>query len=294
MNISPESFASLITKALSEDIGAGDLTSQATISESHHSGGWMIAKDCGVISGLQVAGAVFERVDAEIVFSPAVADGDSRQPGERIARVKGPTRSILTAERTALNFLQHLSGIATSTARFVDRVRPRDVRILDTRKTIPGLRLLEKAAVIDGGGVNHRMGLFDAVMIKDNHLDAAGGIDRLFAGFAKSFPQGLAVPVIVEVRNLVELRSALPHPIDRVLLDNFTPALVAEAVEIVAVTDSPSGKRLEIEISGGITLDTIADYALPGVDYISVGSLTHSAPALDISLTLNSGDDVDG
>jgi len=284
MEISDAVLPALIRQALQEDIGSGDITSAATIDAGHTSSGWMVAKQAGILSGMPVAKAVFKRVDPEIEMEVAFTDGCQLQPGDRICKISGPTSSILTAERVALNFLQHLSGIASRTALFVDAVAGSGVQILDTRKTTPGLRRLEKAAVVDGGGVNHRMGLYDAAMIKDNHVDAAGSIEAVFERIGSKFPDGIGLPVIVEVRNLEEINSALQQPVNRILLDNFTPQRVQEAIE--AVRSAESELLIEIEVSGGITLETVASYALPGVDYISVGSLTHSAPALDISLGL--------
>lgn len=296
-------LTALVRRALEEDIGAGDLTSSAVIPAGCRARGLIQAKRAGVVSGLQVAGAVFLELDPELRFTALVSDGDavgpgaaapgkatgpdSLSPGNVVATVTGRARSILTAERVALNFLQHLSGIATQTARFVDRVRGTGVRILDTRKTIPGMRLLEKRAVRDGGGVNHRLGLFDAVMIKDNHISAAGGIVPALKALAARPP---GVPVIVEVGDLEEVRIAAAGCVDRLLLDNFTPEEVSRAVEIAGQAEREGGRRLEIEISGGITLERVADYAVAGVDFISVGSLTHSAHALDFALDLERED----
>jgi nicotinate-nucleotide pyrophosphorylase (carboxylating) len=286
MIIPVETVNPLLKRALAEDIGTGDLTTQATVDPEHRSSGGLRAKESGVVSGLCIAQAVFEEIDPETTFTAMVNDGDVVASGKLIGQVRGRTHSLLTAERTALNFLQHFSGIATRTARFVALASPRGVKILDTRKTTPGLRKLEKAAVVDGGGVNHRIGLYDAVLIKDNHLDAAGGIEAVFTCFAEIYPLGLNVPVIVEVRDLDELKMALTFPIDRVLLDNFTPELVTRAIAIVKEANLDLARQIAIEVSGGITLETVVAYAQRGVDYISVGSLTHSAPALDISLTL--------
>ncbi len=285
MGISDAGLPTLIRQALQEDIGTGDVTSDATIESNHQSSGWMIAKQNGVLSGLIVAEAVFKKVDPLIEMQVAFTDRSLLQIGDKICRVSGSTKSILSGERVALNFLQHLSGIATRTAQFVEKVSGTGVQILDTRKTTPCMRRLEKTAVVDGGGVNHRLGLYDAVMIKDNHIDAAGGIEAAIACLKRKFPRGMDLPVIVEVRNLEELNEALLHKPDRVLLDNFTPARVEEAVKVICLAETP----IEIEVSGGITLETVASFALPGVNSISVGSLTHSAPALDISLNLDSG-----
>ncbi len=279
-----ESVLPLIARALEEDVGPGDLTSQAVIAPARVGRGRLRAKESGVLSGLRVVSAVFAAVDAGVAWEAHVSDGDLLRSGTEIATVKGRLASILTAERVALNFLQHLSGIASHTRRYVERLQGSRTRLLDTRKTVPGLRLLEKAAVRDGGGTNHRMGLYDAMMIKDNHIDAAGGIAAALDAVAVSRP---TVPVIVEVRSLEELALAARDPVSRVLLDNFTPEEVARAVEQLARRPL-ADRRIEVEVSGGITLGTIASFALPGVDWISVGDLTHSAPALDISLDIES------
>ena len=285
MGILDAGLPTLIRQALQEDVGTGDVTSDATIESSHQSSGWMIAKQDGVLSGLTVAEAVFKKVDPRIEMQVAFTDRSLLQTGDKICRISGPTKSILSGERVALNFLQHLSGIATRTAQFVEKVSNTDVQILDTRKTTPCMRRLEKTAVVDGGGVNHRLGLYDAVMIKDNHVDAAGGIKAAISCLKRKFPHGMDMPVIVEVRNLEELKEALIHEPDRVLLDNFTSPRVKEAVKVVHQAEIK--KTVEIEVSGGITLETVASFALPGVNYISVGSLTHSAPAFDISLNFD-------
>ena len=267
----------LIEQALREDVGPGDVTTQAIIPPDVRGKGAILVKAHGVICGLQVAAEVFRAVDGRVSFRPRVREGEPVQPGDVVAEVEGPLRGILTAERTALNFLARLSGIATLTARFVDAVAPYRAVILDTRKTTPGWRVLEKYAVRCGGGRNHRMGLYDMVLIKDNHIAACGSISEAVRRVRAA---GVGVPVEVEVKDLDELREALKLGVDRILLDNFSVEDIAEAVKIAE-------GRVPLEASGGVTLDNVAAIAATGVDYISVGALTHSAPALDLSLELS-------
>jgi nicotinate-nucleotide pyrophosphorylase (carboxylating) len=266
----------LIDTALSEDIGEGDLTTRAVVPEGAQAKARISQKAPGVIAGLRTAQAVFERVDPEVVFVMHCPEGKWREAGA-VAEISGAAASILTAERVALNFLGHLSGIATLTARYVRAVEGTGARILDTRKTTPGLRELEKDAVRRGGGVNHRTGLSDGILVKENHSMLAGGVGaaaRLAVGAA---PDGVLVEV--ECATLDELREALDAGVSRILLDNMSAAELREAVEL-------AGERAELEASGGITLDNVREVAETGVDYISVGALTHSAPALDVSLLL--------
>jgi nicotinate-nucleotide pyrophosphorylase (carboxylating) len=268
----------LIDLALREDIGGGDITSLATVPADVQAQGTLLAKAPGVISGLEVAGEVFQRVDPAMTFTPLVQDGQQVAAMTPIATVAGPARSLLAGERVALNLLQRLSGVATVTARYVDAVRGTRARIVDTRKTTPGLRALEKAAVRHGGGHNHRFGLTDGVLIKDNHLAAVGGPRRVARaiGLAReAAPHTLRVEV--EVTTLQELAEALEAGADIVLLDNMDTETMREAVAMT------NGRAL-LEASGGVTLNTVASIAATGVDLISVGALTHSAPALDISL----------
>jgi nicotinate-nucleotide pyrophosphorylase (carboxylating) len=278
-----EELAALVRCALAEDVGAGDLTAQAIVTPEARARGRIRAKQAGVVSGLRPAREVFRQIDPALEFDARLDDGDAVSPGALLAVVRGAAQSILSAERTALNFLQHLSGIATLTARFVEQVAGSGVRILDTRKTTPGLRLLEKQAVRHGGAANHRLGLYDAVMIKDNHIAAAGGMEAALAGLNKL---GCVVPVVVEVRNLDQLRAAAASGANQLLLDNFTPDEVGAAVDVVRKVRQAGEREIAIEVSGGITLANVASYAQPGVDYISVGGLTNSAPALDIALDL--------
>ncbi len=268
----------MIDLALGEDLGTGDITSVTTVPIGSTAQGTMIAKAAGVISGLVVAGAVFARVDPAIRWRPLVVDGAHVAEGDVIAEVSGPARSVLGGERVALNLLQRLSGVATLTARYVAAVAGTSARIVDTRKTTPGLRALEKAAIRHGGGANHRFNLTDGVLIKDNHLAAIGGPDRISLAVAAAragAPHTLKIEI--EVTTLAELEQALDAGADIVMLDNMDLATMRQAVAMTA-------GRANLEASGGVTLDTVRAVAETGVDLISVGALTHSAPALDISL----------
>jgi nicotinate-nucleotide pyrophosphorylase (carboxylating) len=267
----------IIRRALEEDLGEGDITSESTIPPQQVLTGTFIAKAPGIIAGLAVASETFKMLDKKIIFSQKISDGGAVLKGQIIAKVRGKGRALLGAERTALNFLQRMSGIATLTRSFVDAVRGTNAVILDTRKTAPGLRLLDKQAVVLGGGVNHRFGLFDMVLIKDNHIAAAGGITqavtKVWAADKKDRP------LEVEVKNLDELREALLLKPDRILLDNMDTQTMRKAVAIT------SG-RASLEASGNITLRNAAAAARTGVDMISIGALTHSVSALDISFLL--------
>jgi nicotinate-nucleotide pyrophosphorylase (carboxylating) len=265
----------LIDRSLAEDIGDGDLTTQAVVPEGASARATIAQKEPGVVAGLTVTRAVFERVDAGLVFISHCPTGKWREAG-RIAEVTGAAASILAAERVALNFLGRLSGVATLTARYVQAVEGTGARILDTRKTTPGLRELEKEAVRAGGGVSHRSGLYDAILVKENHAVLAGGVGNA----ARLALAANAPSVEVECRTLHEVEEALDIGVERILLDNMPLEELRAAVEAV------SG-RAELEASGGITLDSVRAVAETGVDYISVGALTHSAPALDVSLLLD-------
>ena len=268
----------LIDRALVEDRGAGDWTSRWIIPARTSVRAEIIAKQPGVLAGTTPALAVFLRLDPRVETDLARNDGDALEAGTLVCALRGPGRAVLTGERVALNFLQHLSGIATLTRRFVDAVAGTGTRILDTRKTTPGWRSLEKAAVRAGGGENHRAGLYDAVLIKENHIIIAGGITQAATRVHEANARGLAV--IIEVRTLGELDEALSAGVDRVLLDNMELDDIREAVR-----RTRRHKRAPaIEASGNMTLDRVRDVAEAGVDYISVGALTHSAPALDLSL----------
>lgn len=266
----------LIELALAEDVGSGDVTTEATIPEGEVGEAVILAKAYGVLAGLPVAAEAFRRVDGRIACEELARDGEPVAPGDVVAHIAGPLRGILTAERVALNFLARLSGIATLTARYVDAVAPYRAVILDTRKTTPGWRRLEKYAVRYGGGRNHRMGLYDMVLIKDNHITASGSLAE---AVRRVRAVGVKVPIEVEVKNLDELAEALSLGVDRILLDNMAPPTIREAVRL-------AGGKVPLEASGGVSLDSVAEIAACGVDFISIGAITHSAPALDLSLEL--------
>ena len=266
-----------IQMAIEEDVGNGDVTSNATLPPDLIYNGRCLAKADGVIAGLEVMGLVFEQVDPTIQFNPLVEEGQKVEKGTIVAMVSGSARSLLTAERTALNFLQRMSGIATLTRQFVDAVAGTKAIILDTRKTVPGLRGVDKWAVRLGGGQNHRYGLYDMVLIKDNHILAAGSITHAVARVRANNPHQL--PIEVEVKNFAELDEALALNVDRIMLDNMSLDEMKRAVERV-------NGRCPLEASGNVTLQTVSAIAQTGVDYISSGALTHSVTAMDISLDL--------
>jgi nicotinate-nucleotide pyrophosphorylase (carboxylating) len=269
-------IARAVEQALAEDLGTrGDITTDATVPATAVATATFGARRGGVISGLAVAEAAFSALDPGVTFEARSRDGDRVEPGAVVARVEGPARALLTGERVALNFLCHMSGIATLTRRYVDAVAGTRARIADTRKTTPGLRAFEKYAVRCGGGHSHRSGLYDAILIKDNHIVAAGGVERAIA--AARAHAGHMVKIEVEVDDLDTLALALKHAIDAVLLDNMESAILRQAVAMV------SGRALT-EASGGVSLETVRAIAETGVDLISVGALTHSAPILDLGL----------
>jgi nicotinate-nucleotide pyrophosphorylase (carboxylating) len=269
----------LVARALAEDLGAGDVTAEAVVPEDAIGRATITQKEPGVLFGLDVAAEVFRQAGAGELEAVA-GEGEWRdEVPAGVARAQGPARALLAAERTALNLLCHLSGVATLTARFVGEVDGTGARILDTRKTTPGLRALEKAAVAAGGGTNHRMGLYDAVLIKENHAALAGGVGEAVRRAREATPD---LPVEVECRDLEEVRQGVEAGADRLLLDNMTPAELQEAVAAAR----GSGTGPELEASGGVKLETVAEIAASGVDFISVGALTQSAPALDLSMTL--------
>ncbi|RME85405.1 MAG: carboxylating nicotinate-nucleotide diphosphorylase [Caldilineae bacterium] len=270
----------IIRCALTEDIGSGDITTESIIPADASYRGRFIAKADGVVAGLAVASRVFRLLDERIVFHPAVADGAAVSAHTEIARISGPGRAILGGERTALNLLQRMSGIATQTRAYVQAVAGTGAVILDTRKTAPGLRRLDKMAVRLGGGSNHRFGLFDMVLIKDNHIAAVGSITEAVRRVRAC--DNLHRPIEVEVSDLEQLREALALSVDRIMLDNMSLDVMREAVRITA-------GRVPLEASGNVSLATVAAIAATGVDYISVGALTHSVTALDISLELEPG-----
>jgi nicotinate-nucleotide pyrophosphorylase (carboxylating) len=268
-----------IAIALAEDIGTGDLTSQYFVgAETRHAR--IFAKENAVTAGVETAAEVFRRVDPELKVTIVRASGTALQPGDTVLEIAGATRSILTGERVALNFLQRLSGVATLTRRYVEAVGPHRTRILDTRKTTPGLRVLEKAAVVAGGGTNHRFGLYDMVMVKDNHLAATDRLSALKEAIGRFRADHPGVRVEVEADTLEQVRGFLTlEGIDVILLDNMSCEQMAEAVKLGA-------GRVQFEASGGITLETIPAIAATGVDFISAGALTHSARSIDFSLEL--------
>lgn len=268
-------FDGVIDAALAEDIGPGDITTNATIDASMVSTADIVARKDGVVAGLPIAARVFSRISSKITFEPRVADGARVLPGSVLARISGPTRGLLTGERVALNFLGRLSGIASLTRRFVDAAGERAVRIADTRKTTPGLRALERYAVRAGGGANHRFGLFDAVLIKDNHIVAVGSVAEAIERAREAAPRGTIVEV--ECESTAQVREAVAAGADAILLDNMESGAMREAVGIAR-------GRAIIEASGNMTLERIFDVASTGVDVISIGALTHSAPAFDVAL----------
>ena len=271
------SIRKLIEQALAEDIGPGDVTSGAVIPEDSSSTAEIIAKEDLVLAGIPFAREVFRTLDPGVRFTPVAHDGSRVPFGSLIARVQGNTRVLLAGERVALNIMQHLSGIATLTARFVELLKGSRATILDTRKTLPGLRELEKYAVRMGGGRNHRFGLYDGVLIKDNHITAAGSIIKAMAAVRNKVHPLLMVEV--EVKTLDEVREALAAGASMIMLDNMPPDMMKQAVNIVA-------GRIPVEASGNVTLETVRAIADTGVDFISSGSLTHSAPAADISMKI--------
>ena len=269
----------LVRDALREDLGrAGDLTTDWTVPADQVATAELVARDPGVIAGTDLAVLAFDLLDPRLTVEVVRPDGSAVDPGDVVARVSGPARAILTAERVALNFLGHLSGVATATAEVAGAIAHTTTRVCCTRKTAPGLRAVEKHAVVAGGGVNHRFGLDDAVLIKDNHVALAGGVTAAVTRVRES--AGHLVPIEVEVDTLEQLRELLTMPVDAVLLDNMTPAQLTEAVELVA-------GRMVTEASGRLTAATAPAVAASGVDLVSVGGLTHSAPVLDIGLDLS-------
>lgn len=277
MKTKEELIDSLIDLAFAEDIGDGDHTTLSTIPADAMGRQHLLVKEEGILAGVDVARRVFERFDPSLRMTVMIGDGEHVKPGDIAFVVEGPVRSLLQTERTMLNIMQRMSGIATMTARYQERLSGLKAKVLDTRKTTPGMRILEKEGVRLGGGANHRMGLFDMILIKDNHVDFAGGIPQAVSR-AKEYlkSRGKDLKIEVEVRNTAEIDQALEAGVDRIMLDNFTPERTAEAVSRIA-------GHAEIESSGGITLDTLRSYGEAGVDFISVGALTHSVKGLDMS-----------
>jgi len=270
-------FRKIVRLALKEDIGRGDITTDAIVSDERTLG-IIFPKEDGVLCGIDLAQMVFEEIDPGVDFQKKLNDGNPLSPGITIATVIGPAAAALKGERTALNFLQHLSGIATLTRKFVNAAKGK-VKILDTRKTLPGLRILQKYAVRMGDGYNHRFGLYDMVLIKDNHIEIAGSITEAVKGVRNKRKRAF---IEVEVKTFDELKEALSLKVNRVMLDNMNINQIVQAVQIVRQSSS----KTEIEVSGGINVDNIEDYATCGVNYISAGALTHSAPAIDIVMKL--------
>lgn len=280
MKTTDELIDSLLELAFLEDVGDGDATTLSTIPSDAQGKQRLIIKEEGIIAGVEIAKKVFEKFDPSLKMTVFIQDGTHVYPGDIAFEVQGPVQSLLQTERTMLNIMQRMSGIATTTAKYQDKLKGLKTKVLDTRKTTPGLRMLEKMAVKIGGGENHRIGLFDMILIKDNHNDFAGGISNSVArakDWCKKNNKDLKIEV--EVRNLDEINEALAAGVDRIMLDNFTPEQTSEAVKYIR-SKNPS---VEIESSGGITLDTLRAYGEAGVDFISVGALTHSVKGLDMS-----------
>ena len=267
----------LLTLAFAEDVGDGDHTTLSTIPDSETGKQRLIVKEEGILAGVEIAAKVFEKFDPELKMTVFIGDGAHVKPGDVAFEVEGKVRSLLQTERIMLNIMQRMSGIATQTDRYQQRLEGLKTKVLDTRKTTPGMRMLEKEAVRIGGGCNHRIGLFDMILIKDNHVDFAGGITQAVQA-AKDYckANGKDLKIEVEVRNTAEIEEALAAGVDRIMLDNFTPERTREAVKLI-------NGRTEVESSGGITLDTLRQYGECGVDFISVGALTHSVKGLDMS-----------
>lgn len=265
----------IIEYALREDLGDGDVTTNSLATEKEDSKAVIRAKAKGVIAGLQIAKRVFQKLDPTVVCVDNINDGEDIKPGDILSEINGGTRALLSGERLALNILQRLSGIATLTSKYVKAVEGMQVKIVDTRKTAPGLRILDKYAVSAGGGFNHRFGLFDGVLIKDNHISIAGGVQEAVAVIRKKYRQKYKIEV--ETSDLEQVKEALISGADIIMLDNMSPEQMRKAVRLI-------DRNALVEASGGITLKNVRDVAETGVDFISVGALTHSAPALDIGL----------
>lgn len=281
----------LIKVALKEDIGVGDITSDALIHKNLSGKAEVVARQKGVLAGIKIAEKVFKEKAPNLSFIPFKKDGENFKPNDKIALIEGKVKSILKCERTALNFLQKLSGIATLTQSFVSKLKGKKIKILDTRKTTPGFRVLEKHAVKMGGGENHRMGLHDMILIKENHIKATGGISSAIQkakiglknkDFIKKFSKKKKIKIEVETKNLDEVKDALGFKIDMIMLDNMPIQMIKKASQIIR----SSKKNVKIEVSGNIDLKNLRDYSKLDIDYISIGALTHSAKAIDLSLNL--------
>ena len=290
-----EKIRDIVQLAIKEDIGAGDITSKIFIPDGFETEGVIIAKEAGIVAGLPVAGYVLSQIDENLIFTTNIKDGSRVKKGTIIGSVKGLTLSLLSAERLVLNFLQRLSGIATATNRFAEKIKGYRTQIMDTRKTAPGWRYLEKYAVRVGGGINHRMGLYDQILIKDNHLKAMGSekengtISRLVRKAREQIENGMLIEV--EVEDLCQIKDVVDAGVDIILFDNMEPSKIREAVDIVREIeknqDAGTGKAILTEASGNITIENVEEYADAGVDRISVGAITHSARVLDISFDIS-------
>lgn len=277
MKTKDELIDDLLNLAFAEDVGDGDHTTLSTIPADEQGKQHLIVKEEGILAGVEIARKVFEKFDPQLKMTVFIEDGSHVKPGDIAFEVEGSVRSLLQTERVMLNIMQRMSGIATQTAKYQERLNGLKTKVLDTRKTTPGMRMLEKEAVLIGGGCNHRIGLFDMILIKDNHVDFAGGIAQAVSAARKYLAEkGKDLKIELEVRNEDEIRQALDAGVDRIMLDNFTPERTREAVKLI-------NGRTEVESSGGITLDTLRDYGECGVDFISVGALTHSVKGLDMS-----------
>jgi nicotinate-nucleotide pyrophosphorylase (carboxylating) len=290
-----EKIRDIVQLAIKEDIGDGDITSKIFIPDGSETKGMLIAKEAGIVAGLPVAGYVLSQIDENLIFTSNIEDGSRVKKGTIIGSVKGLTLSLLSAERLVLNFLQRLSGIATATNRFAEKIKGYRTQIMDTRKTAPGWRYLEKYAVRVGGGINHRMGLYDQILIKDNHLKAMGSekengtISRLVRKAREQIENGMLIEV--EVEDLCQIKDVVDAGVDIILFDNMEPSKIREAVDIVREIeknqDAGTGKAILTEASGNITIENVEEYADAGVDRISVGAITHSARVLDISFDIS-------
>ena len=290
-----EKIRDIVQLAIKEDIGDGDITSKIFIPDGSESEGMLVAKEAGIVAGLPVAGYVLSQIDENLIFTSNIEDGSMARKGTILGSVKGLTLSLLSAERMVLNFLQRLSGIATSTNMFAERIKGYRTQIMDTRKTAPGWRYLEKYAVRVGGGINHRMGLYDQILIKDNHLKAMGTekendtISRLVKKAREQIKNGTLIEV--EVEDLCQIREVMDAGVDIILFDNMEPSKIREAVEMVKEfensRDAGNGRAILTEASGNITIENVEEYADAGVDRISVGAITHSVRVLDISFDIS-------
>jgi nicotinate-nucleotide pyrophosphorylase (carboxylating) len=278
MKVDNKELEQIISTALTEDIGIGDITTNLIVARTYIATATLTAKENGIIAGLPVAKAVFKKLNSKIYWKSLVHEGERVSAGTEIALIKGSYRALLTGERTALNFLQRISGIATTTAQYVQELKELKTVILDTRKTVPGLRMLDKYGVKIGGGTNHRIGLYDMVLIKDNHIKAAGGIIEAVVNVKNNLTRKIKIEV--EVTNISEVKNALAAGVDIIMLDNMSLPQMKEAVKLI-------GKKAKVEASGGVNLKSVRTIAKTGVDYISVGALTHSVKALDISMNFN-------